>query len=181
LPCPQTSRGSLPRERPVATPDLGLQKDSLASPRRTEVLRAMKISTALSALSLASLAAAGAPAQSQDGPPAWAYPVNPPNFQRAPDDGTIRRVPDSAAGFTLTQVRDLFAAPDWHPEEHPPMPEIVATGRKPDVFAFVTGQTDRAALRMPACLASPRNTSYSKRWSSRRACARTRCLASPTT
>jgi cytochrome c553 len=95
----------------------------------------MRISTALSALSLASLAAAGAPAQSQDGPPAWAYPVNPPNFQRALDDGTIRRVPDSAAGFTLTQVRDLFAAPDWHPEEHPPMPGIVATGRKPDVFA----------------------------------------------
>jgi cytochrome c553 len=95
----------------------------------------MRFSTALLAFSLVSLAAAGVPAQSQDGPPAWAYPVNPPNFQRAPDDGTIRRVPDSAAGFTLTQVRDLFAAPDWHPEEHPPMPEIVATGRKPDVFA----------------------------------------------
>jgi len=84
---------------------------------------------------MASLAAAGAPAQTQDEPPAWAYPVNPPNFQRAPDDGTIRHVPDSAAGFTLTQVRDLFAAPDWHPEDHPPMPTIVATGRKPDVFA----------------------------------------------
>lgn len=95
----------------------------------------MRISTALLALSLASLAAVGTPAQSQDGPPAWAYPVNPPNFQRAPDDGSIRRVPDSAAGFTLTQVRDLFAAPDWHPEDHPPMPEIVAKGRKPDVFA----------------------------------------------
>ncbi|WP_316398197.1 c-type cytochrome [Bradyrhizobium sp. 33ap4] len=95
----------------------------------------MRFSTALLVFSFASLAAAGARAQSQDGPPAWAYPVNPPNFQRAPDDGTIRRVPDSAAGFTLTQVRDLFAAPDWHPDDHPPMPEIVATGRKPDVFA----------------------------------------------
>ena len=94
----------------------------------------MRISTALLTLSLVSLAAA-TPAQSQDGSPAWAYPVNPPNFQRAPDDGTIRRVPDSAAGFTLTQVRDLFAAPDWHPEDHPPMPESVATGRKPDMFA----------------------------------------------
>lgn len=95
----------------------------------------MRFSTALLAFSMASLAAAGAPAQSQEGPPAWAYPVNPLNFQRAPDDGTIRRVPDSAAGFTLTQVRDLFAAPDWHPDDHPPMPDIVATGRKPDVFA----------------------------------------------
>jgi cytochrome c553 len=74
-------------------------------------------------------------AQSQNGPPAWAYPVNPPNFQRAPDDGSIRRVPGSTAGYTLTQVRDLFAAPDWHPEDHPPMPSIVAIGRKPEVMA----------------------------------------------
>jgi len=74
-------------------------------------------------------------AQSQNDPPARAYPVNPPNFQRAPDDGSIRRVPGSTAGFTLTQVRDLFATPDWHPEDHPRMPSIVATGRKPDVMA----------------------------------------------
>jgi cytochrome c553 len=92
----------------------------------------MRLSTAISLLLLA---AAATPANSQDNPPDWAYPVNPPNFQRAPDDGTVRRVPGSAAGFTLTQVRDLFAAPDWHPQEHPPMPPIVATGRKPDVFA----------------------------------------------
>jgi cytochrome c553 len=74
-------------------------------------------------------------AQNQQGAPPWAYPVNPPNFQRAPDDGSIRSVPNSTAGLTLTQVRDLFAAPDWHPEDHPPMSEIVAKGRKPDVFA----------------------------------------------
>jgi cytochrome c553 len=91
----------------------------------------MRRSAAL--LALASLV--GTPAQSQDSPPAWAYPVNPPNFQRAADDGTVRRVPDSTAGFTLTQLRDLFAAPDWHPQDHPVMPEIVAKGRKPDVFA----------------------------------------------
>src|SRR3954468_23297135 len=100
----------------------------------SQVLEAMRITTALLTISLSSLAA-GTTAQSQDGPPAWAYPVNPPNYQRAADDGTLRRVPDSAAGFTLTQVRDLFAAPDWHPQDHPAMPEIVAKGRKPDVFA----------------------------------------------
>ena len=74
-------------------------------------------------------------AHGQEQPPAWAYPVNPPNFQRSPDDGSIRHVPGSTAGFTLTQLRDVFATPDWHPEEHPPMPKIVAAGRKPDVFA----------------------------------------------
>jgi len=66
--------------------------------------------------------------------PAWAYPWD-PNFKAPPDDGIPRRVPDSTATFTLTQIRDLFFAPDWHPEEHPPMPEVVAHGRKPDVRA----------------------------------------------
>jgi cytochrome c553 len=61
--------------------------------------------------------------------------MNPPDFKPAPDDGSPRRVPDSEAAFTLTQVRDLFFAPDWHPADHPPMPDIVARGREPDVFA----------------------------------------------
>src|SRR5207248_2066699 len=85
--------------------------------------------------SLASVLASGTPSQSEEGPPAWAYPVNPPDLKLPPDDGTQRRVPDSSAAFTLTQLRDLFFAPDWHPGDHPPMPEIVARGRKPDVRA----------------------------------------------
>ena len=43
--------------------------------------------------------------------------------------------PGSNAGYTLTQLRDRFLSPDWHPGDYPPRPEIVATGRKPDVFA----------------------------------------------
>ena len=74
-------------------------------------------------------------AQADDAPPAWAYPVNPPDFKAQPDDGTLRHVPDSTAAFTLTQARDLFFALDWHPSDHPPMPDIVAHGRKPDVMA----------------------------------------------
>jgi cytochrome c553 len=74
-------------------------------------------------------------AHGQDTPPPWAYVMNPPDFKPSPDDGSPRRVPDSDAAFTLTQLRDLFSAPDWHPGDHPPMPDIVARGRKPDVFA----------------------------------------------
>jgi cytochrome c553 len=68
-------------------------------------------------------------------PPPWAYPVTPPDQKLIPDDGTIRKVPDSGAGYTLTQVRDRFLAPDWHPGDHPRMPQIVAHGRKPHVLA----------------------------------------------
>ena len=55
--------------------------------------------------------------------PAWAYPWA-PDFKAPPDDGVPRHVPDSTAAFTITQERDLFFAPDWHPEDHPPMPGI---------------------------------------------------------
>jgi cytochrome c553 len=77
----------------------------------------------------------GASALGQEAPPAWAYPVNPPGFKAPPDDGTPRRVPDSDLTLTLTQVRDRFFSPDWHPGDHPPQPEVVAHGRKPDVLA----------------------------------------------
>jgi cytochrome c553 len=66
--------------------------------------------------------------------PAWAYPWA-PDFKSAPDDGVPRHVPDSTAAFTITQERDLFFAPDWHPDDHPAMPDVVAHGRQPDVRA----------------------------------------------
>ena len=68
-------------------------------------------------------------------PPAWAYPVNPPDFKPATDDGKLKHVPDSTAAYSLGQLRDLFLAPDWHPEDHAPMPDVVMHGRKPDVYA----------------------------------------------
>ena len=77
---------------------------------------------------------AGQPARSE-GPPVWAYPVNPPDFKPEPDDGKPRSVPNSSASYTVPQTRDRFLAPVWHPEDHPALPEIVAHGRKPDVYA----------------------------------------------
>ena len=71
--------------------------------------------------------------------PYWAFAVNPPappaSTNAAALDDRPRRVPDSAAAFTQAQVTDLFSAPDWHPDGHPPMPEVVSHGRKPDVYA----------------------------------------------
>lgn len=95
----------------------------------------MNLFTALAVLSFASVWAAALPAQSQETPPALAYPVNPPDFKPTPDDGSQRHVPDSTAAFTLTQLRDRFFAPDWHPGDHPPLPDVVAHGRKPELFA----------------------------------------------
>jgi cytochrome c553 len=85
-------------------------------------------------LAAVSVLIAGMPAYGAEGLPEWAYPWV-PDFKLPPDDGIPRRVPDSTATFTITQERDLFFSPDWHPEDHAPMPEVVAHGRKPDVRA----------------------------------------------
>src|SRR5689334_16637656 len=73
--------------------------------------------------------------QAGEMPPAWAYPQAPPGTQRPPDDGKVHRLEGSTAGFTATQINDPFAPPDWYPNEHPQMPEVVAHGRKPDLRA----------------------------------------------
>jgi len=67
--------------------------------------------------------------------PAWAYPVNPPNLPDARTQDIPVRVPDSDRFFLPSQLHDLFSAPDWHPNDHPAMPDVVAFGRKPGVYA----------------------------------------------
>jgi cytochrome c553 len=90
---------------------------------------------ALVLLSLSALAGAA-----DDGfvVPPWPYPGNPVSPGAAappPDSTTPLRLPGSDEAFTAAQLTDLFAAPDWYPNRHPPMPDIVARGRKPAVYA----------------------------------------------
>jgi cytochrome c553 len=68
-------------------------------------------------------------------PPSWAYPSTPQGFQRAPDDGSKRRVPGSTREYTYAEIEDSFKPADWHPTDHPPMPDPVGQGRTPDVRA----------------------------------------------
>jgi cytochrome c553 len=65
--------------------------------------------------------------------PDWAYPVAPPPTK--PDDTVQKTLPGSTKTYTAAQISDRFGPPDWYPEDHPPMPEVVAHGKKPDVFA----------------------------------------------
>src|SRR3954453_10982212 len=97
-------------------------------------LGARRVAQAAVALTIIFVCTAGAQAQTTDKPPFWAYPYNPPDFKPPPDDGQPRRVPDSAATYTVPQTRNRFLAPDWHPGDHPPMPAGVARGRPPGVL-----------------------------------------------
>ena len=56
----------------------------------------------------------------------WAYPVTP---KPAPLDSVrLKQAPGSERQYTQAQIDDPFNPPDWFPNEHPPMPEIVARG-----------------------------------------------------
>jgi cytochrome c553 len=77
-------------------------------------------------------------------PPPWAYgfttPPGPgakpePAAAPAPADPELRHLPSSSLTFTLAQIRDDFGPADWYPGDHPPMPSIVAHGRKPGIRA----------------------------------------------
>jgi cytochrome c553 len=89
---------------------------------------------AIFVLAAASVLAPGIPAYGAESPPAWAYPWD-PDFKVPAADDVLQRLPGSTAAFSWNHARDLFFSPDWHPEDHQPMPEVVSRGRKPDVRA----------------------------------------------
>jgi cytochrome c553 len=92
------------------------------------------IGMAASSTAMAQTQAPSSPPASAVSFPAWAYPWV-PDFKAPPDDGMPKHVPDSTQSFTIAQERDLFFVPDWHPEDHPMMPDVVAHGRRPEVRA----------------------------------------------
>src|SRR6516162_6201569 len=55
-------------------------------------------------LAAAGALAAGALAAATDPPPPWAFPVNPPGWQRWSGDDTVMHVPGSSAAYTWKQV-----------------------------------------------------------------------------
>src|ERR1700737_5633098 len=77
--------------------------------------------------------------QAAEGPPEWAYGVQTPAV-KAPIDPTeqsqsARQLPGNPLSFTRSQIGNPFGPADWYPGDHPPMPDIVSHGRKPDVRA----------------------------------------------
>jgi cytochrome c553 len=94
-------------------------------------MRALVSIAALGMLVLPAVQAhAQAPAQSL---PEWAYPVAPP--PKPPDAVKPIQLPGSTKQYTQAQIDDRFSPPDWYPQEHPPLPDVVAHGRPPNGLA----------------------------------------------
>jgi cytochrome c553 len=97
------------------------------------------------------------------GQPAWAYaiPIPPPAPPAGtakptppPADTTKRSLPGSDRTFTRAEISNGFGPADWYPNDHPPMPDIVAKGKAPDVRAC-------ALCHMPNGKGRPENASVS--------------------
>jgi len=84
--------------------------------------------------------------------PYWAFCINPATTDPVKPDDKPRHVPNSTGTFTTAETQDLFSPPDWHPSDHPVMPDIVAHGRKPDVYAC-------GYCHLPNGLGRPENSS----------------------
>lgn len=59
----------------------------------------------------------------------WAYAIS-PAFPPEEDDGSLHSLPGADGMFTLTEARNRFGPADWYPQDHLPMPSIVAVGRE---------------------------------------------------
>src|SRR3954470_4964844 len=91
------------------------------------------VGAALVLLASAATVSAQAPTGTVPPPPTWAFTWIP--AKQPPPNEKPQRIPGSDATFSEAQARDLFFAPDWYPQDHSPMPDIVARGRKPNVRA----------------------------------------------
>jgi cytochrome c553 len=59
--------------------------------------------------------------------PAWAFPVQAGTLP--PEPPGPKKVPGSAKTYTVAEIDNLLAPPDWFPNEHPAAPPIIQTGR----------------------------------------------------
>jgi cytochrome c553 len=93
----------------------------------------------LLAIAALGIAASGAYAATTTAEPLWAYgfttapsaPALPAQPAASPPDNKIAlHVNGSKLAFTRAQIINFYGPADWFPEDHPPMPEIVAHGRK---------------------------------------------------
>jgi len=85
-------------------------------------------------------------------PPPWAYGFTAPatasatpgapggggrggGGRGAQPDPTMLHLEGSKLEFTRAQISDGFGPADWFPGDHPPMPDVVAHGRRPNIRA----------------------------------------------
>jgi cytochrome c553 len=67
--------------------------------------------------------------------PAWAFPT--PDKEQPPntESSEPRHLAGSAKAYTPEQIDDLANPPDWYPEDHGPLPQVIQRGTPPNALA----------------------------------------------
>ena len=98
--------------------------------------------TVLAAVAVVGVAAGGALSAQQDAEGAnavlpWAFVLNDPAPENAtaPDPDEVVTVPGSSLSLRRSEINLNSGPPDWHPDGHPPMPDLVARGGGEGVVA----------------------------------------------
>ena len=98
--------------------------------------------TVLAAVAVVGVAAGGALSAQQDAEGAnavlpWAFVLNDPTPENAtaPDPDEVVTVPGSSLSLRRSEINLNSGPPDWHPDGHPPMPDLVARGGGEGVVA----------------------------------------------
>lgn len=68
------------------------------------------------------------PASAAESLPTWAFLTPDANQPAPPADPGAKQVPGSKRSYTMAQIDDLKNPPDWFPDEHSAMPNVVAHG-----------------------------------------------------
>src|SRR6201999_2189663 len=58
----------------------------------------------------------------------WAYPVPDPTSPGGGPDNVKKTLQGSSRSYTQAQIDDQFNPPDWFPDEHGPLPNVVQKG-----------------------------------------------------
>jgi cytochrome c553 len=109
-----------------ANPDPASLKETTVKSRIVVVL-----SSTLVICGLTNAAAQGQASTEVRAATAWLAPPEPApgTLTTPPDSKTPLHIPGSTQTYTRAQTEAMFVAPDWWPQDHPPMPQIVAQGR----------------------------------------------------
>ena len=75
------------------------------------------------------------PASAAESQSTWAFFAPDPSQPAAAPDKAPKQVPGSKRSYTMAQIDDLKNPPDWFPNEHAAMPNVVAHGAAGNVLA----------------------------------------------
>lgn len=67
--------------------------------------------------------------------PAWSTPARGIAAAESVEPTEKHQLEGSKVSYTQAEIDNKFSAPDWFPEQHAPMPEIVQFGKKPKIWA----------------------------------------------